>query len=93
MAGGIDQLELDHGTKWRPWKINQSLQKRLSRIKAVALEYQRQIVDNNVTKDEALAVMEVEWSAAKSVSKYADALHKKATAAQRAKEAAQNHNM
>mgnify|MGYP000022616419 CR=1 FL=1 len=59
-------------------------------MKAVALEYQQQIVDNNVTKDEALEVMEEEWTAAKSLSTYADALHKKATAAQRPKKAAQD---
>ncbi len=59
-------------------------------MKAAAMEYQQQIVDNNVTKDEALAVMEEEWTAAKSLSKYAESLHKKATAAKRAKKAAQD---
>lgn len=40
VVGGIAKLEKDHGTKWRkPWKNNKSLLKRLSRMKAVAIEY------------------------------------------------------
>jgi len=86
--GGIAKMELDHGTKWRhPWKQDRSLLKRLSRMKAIGMEHQRLIMENNIEKDEAIAMMETDWSMQRSFSKYGDMLNKKFTAAKRAAKA------
>lgn len=45
-------------------------------------------MESNTTKDEVIEVMERDWSIARSFSKYADKLHKKATEAKRAARAA-----